>query len=277
MKSAKKLPIQLLCLLLLLGSLCGCGSVTADPKSDDPAETNGHTTQITPDATLSADPGDMTETAPPPADAPIHSELFIPGVSADDVILYFQEVCLDAEFVNSGDASRVQKWTSPIYYTLHGDPTAEDLAVLESFSQWLNAMPGFPGIHEAEDPALANLHIHFCSEAELLSLMGDQYIGNDGAVTFWYQDDAIYDAIICCRTDLDQSLRNSVILEELYNCLGPVQDTSLREDSIIFAGFSSPQELTPVDQLLLRLLYHPQILCGMDAAECEAVIRSLYY
>lgn len=29
--------------------------------------------------------------------------------------------------------------------------------------------------------------------------------------------------------------------------------------------------------LVLGLLYHPQIQCGMDAAACEAVIRSLYY
>ena len=31
------------------------------------------------------------------------------------------------------------------------------------------------------------------------------------------------------------------------------------------------------DQLLLMLLYHPQIQPGMDAAQCEQVIRSLYY
>ena len=30
-------------------------------------------------------------------------------------------------------------------------------------------------------------------------------------------------------------------------------------------------------KLLLQLLYHPDIRCGMNAAECEAVIRGLYY
>ena len=87
----------------------------------------------------------------------------------------------------------------------------------------------------------------------------------------------IYDATICYRTDLDQYLRNSVILEEIYNGLGPIQDTALRPDSLIYQGFSEPQWVTPVDELILKLLYHPSILPGMDAQQCEQVIRSLYY
>ena len=96
-------------------------------------------------------------------------------------------------------------------------------------------------------------------------------------MTFWYIDDVIYKAIICYRSDIPQYTRNSVILEEIYNGLGPVQDTDLREDSIIFSGFSEPQSLTEIDRLILQLLYHPQMQCGMDAAQCEAVIRQLYY
>ena len=56
-----------------------------------------------------------------------------------------------------------------------------------------------------------------------------------------------------------------------------MQDTSLRTDSIIYAGYSEPQELTEIDKLLLTLLYHPKIECGMDADACEAIIRELYY
>ena len=83
--------------------------------------------------------------------------------------------------------------------------------------------------------------------------------------------------MICIRTDIDQQVRNSVIMEEIYNGLGPVQDTSLRKDSIIYSGFSQPQWLTAVDELIVKLLYHPDIKCGMDAAACESVIRSVYY
>lgn len=223
-----------------------------------------------------------TETSETTASAPIspepeHSQLYIPGVSVEDVILYFNEVCLDSEIINSGDPRYVQKWIAPIYYSLEGDYTDADLAMLTSFTDWLNSIEGFPGISRNEDPYKRNLRIHFCDEQTLLSLMGPNFEGTDGAVTFWYADDIIYNAIICYRTDLNQYLRNSVILEEIYNGLGPIQDTSLRSDSIIYQGFSDPQQLTAIDELILRLLYHPDIQPGMNKQQCEQVIRSLYY
>ena len=217
----------------------------------------------------------LSETVPDTE--PVHSPLYIEGVTVEDVILYFNEVVLDAEFIEGGDPTRLQKWAIPILYTIHGEPTKEDLRTLYGFTEWLNTIEGFPGIREAERSFEANLAIHFCTQDELLDIMGSNYTGVDGAVTFWYRNDEIYDATICYRTDLDQYLRNSVILEEIYNGLGPVQDTALRPDSIIYSEFSQPQSLTEMDELILKLLYHPMMRCGMNAAECEAVIRSLYY
>jgi hypothetical protein len=97
-------------------------------------------------------------------------------------------------------------------------------------------------------------------------------------VTFWYNGkNEIYEGIIGYRTDLSQEVRNSVVLEEIYNGLGPIQDTDLREDSIIYSGYSIPQSLTEVDKLILKILYHPEIKCGMNTAQCEEVIRKIYY
>ena len=209
---------------------------------------------------------------------PEHSPLYIPGVSVEDVILYFNEVSLDAEFTDSGNPSLLQKWTSPIQYTLNGTYTEEDYAVLTAFTQWLNTLEGFPGISETQDIGAANLNIYFRDYPSFLNLMGDNYAGCDGGVTFWYNgNNEIYQATIGYVTEIDQQVRNSVILEEIYNGLGPVQDTNLRQDSLIYSGYSIPQELTEIDELLLKLLYHPDMKCGMNAGECEAVIRNLYY
>jgi len=232
-------------------------------------------------ATLSEEPSVdeevHTETTLAPETESAHSPLYIDGLDVSQMIRYFNEVCLDAEIENSGDASVLQKWIEPIHYTINGSPTEEDLAVLNAFTAWLNTIEGFPGIYETQNLQEANLEIHFCTQQDLLMLMGDSFTDLDGAVTFWYEDDVIYNATICCRTDLSQSLRNSVILEELYNGLGPIQDTSLRPDSIIYNDYSEPQSLTAVDELILKLLYHPQLMCGMGAEECEEVIRRLYY
>lgn len=249
--------------LLLMLNLAAC----ADPP-EEPSETSVATTQAT-EMTLPPETTLSTES--------IHSEFYIPGVRVESVITYFNEVCLEAEFVNSGNPTKLQKWTSPIYYTIEGSYTPEDYQTLTAFADFLNTISGFPGIHETQNVQEANLSIHFCDSETMISLMGEQFRNMDGCVTFWYAEDVIYDAIICYRTDIDQYVRNSVILEEIYNGLGPIQDTVLREDSIIYSEFSQPQELTEMDKLLLRLLYHPEMLVGMDSDQCEAVIRQLYY
>ena len=256
---------HLLLILLLCFLLASCGKPAGPIPATEPS-----TLQVTVPAQTEL-PVTEVPTQPP------HSDLYIPGLSVEDVILYFEEVCLDAEIINSGNPRVLQKWVTPIAYTLHGDYTDEDLQVLASFAEWLNSLDGFPGIQEAGSDETANLRIHFCSLEGMVTIMGEQFSGMDGAVTFWYMDDEIYDATICYRTDLDQYLRNSVILEELYNGLGPIQDSTLRPDSVIAAEFSLPQALTDIDKLILQLLYHPQMQCGMDTEACESVIRQLYY
>ena len=262
------------CILLVLLSLLlpGCGA------SEGPVPTVEATV---PTEAAETTPETREETLPPETTqaptVPEHSALYIPGISGEDVVRYFGEVCLDAEMINSGDPNLLQKWTVPIRYVVYGSCTEEDMAVLSGFAQWMNTIEGFPGIGEAGEGETVNLRIHFCEQPEMTALMGEDFYGLDGAVTFWYDYDAIYDATICCRSDLSQYTRNSVLLEELYNGLGPIQDTDLRTDSIIYAGFSEPQVLTEMDELILKLLYHPDMVCGMNAEECAAVIRQLYY
>ena len=206
-----------------------------------------------------------------------HSALYIPGVDVEDVLLWFNEVALDSEFSYEGNPNLIQKWASPIVYCLEGNATEEDLQVLESFSAWLNTLEGFPGIRQAQPEEVPNLLIRFGDGDMITDFLGAEYVNVDGGVRYWYDNNVIYDAKIAYREDIPQFTRNSVILEEIYNGLGLVQDTALREDSLIWQGFSEPQNLTEVDELLLKLLYHPEMLCGMNAEECEAVIRSLYY
>ena len=259
--------IPLIILLLCLAA-CTPAPQPAEPTAM-PTETAAPPTEPTP-TTLPAEAPSVAESQP------VHSQLYIPGVDVEYVVQCFSEVCLDAEYTISGDASLLQKWADPILYTINGDPTEKDLAVLAEFTAWLNTIDGFPGMVEVDSPGIANLRFHFCSRSEMLDLMGKNYKGLDGAMTFWYSNDEIYDAIICVRTDLDQYVRNSVILEEIYNALGPAQDTDLRKDSIIYSGYSEPQSLTEIDELILKLLYHPDMQCGMEADACEAVIRQLY-
>lgn len=299
---------RIIALFLIILLLAGCTVshtpelTTAPPSTsatEAPDETTEAAAQTSVEATTTAPTEEVTEapteasTEPPteipteePTEAttepvvtePEHSSLYLPDVSADDMVMYFNEVCLDAEFSDGGNFTLLQRWDEPIYYTIYGNTTYADLQLIADFSQWLNTIEGFPGMYEASEPWQANMEFFFCGEEELLDRMGSQYVNTDGAFTFWYDDaDRIYNCIICIRSDLDQHLRNSVILEEIYGALGPAQDTWLRLESVIYAGFSQPQALHPIDEVILRLLYHPDLACGMDSYACETIIRELYY
>lgn len=261
---------------------------TQSPATSQPANTSGteattgaNSTTGTTQATTKPAGSEATEqttkpTSPP--ENPTHSPMYLSGVETDSVIRWFNEVVLDAEFVNSGNATLVQKWNSSIAYALIGEPTEADRAVVSNMVFAMNGISGFPGMYEVSGPASANFNIYFVSQEEMIEILGDNFYGCDGGVTIWWDGaQQIYKGTICIRTDLDQYVRNSVIMEEIYNGLGPVQDTDLRSDSLIYSGYSTPQQMTQVDVLIMKLLYNSKIRCGMSAAECEKVIRELYY
>ena len=258
--------------LALAAALCACFPEPKYPETE-------------PTASIVIEPAPVTiapeTTIPEPVETelttPEHSDLDLPGVDVESVIIWFNEVVLDSEFSHGGNSSLVQKWTMPIAYSLEGERTDEDIQVLEDFTAWLNTIEGFPGIHPAAEDEYVNLRICFGDAQMILDRLGPEYENVDGGVRYWYENNEIYDESICYLTGISQHARNSVILEEIYNGLGLVQDTNLREDSLIWQGYSEPQSLTQVDELLVKLLYHPDMQCGMNAQECETVIRELYY
>lgn len=258
---------------LLMALLAACTAPEA------PTETPADTAAVAPETSSTPTPTPTDTADPQPSEPePLHSEYYVEGVSAEDVLSYFAEVCLDREYGTDGDATLVQKWMTPIRYRVQGTPTEEDLAVIKSLEDQLNAIYGFPGLREAEPGAFAELDIFFCEAQELTDRMGSGFDSTHyGAVTFWFTDNVITDGIICCRSDIDQHIRDSVIVEEIYNLLGPAQDTVLREDSVIYQYSDDNRAMSEVDVLLLKILYHPDMLCGMNAGQCEAVIRDLYY
>ncbi len=208
---------------------------------------------------------------------PLHSELYIEGLDAETVINYFAEVCLDTEFGDKASNQYVRKWTQPIYYRVFGTPSETDSAVLNNFVSVVNTIPGFPGMYPTESEYGIDLEIYFCGERDFLNIMGSDFVGCWGGVTFWYDSFEIYSETIAIRTDIPQSNRNSIIPEEIYNGLGPVQDTTQRFDSIIYQWSDLNTKMSAEDELILKLFYNPAIRPGMGYDECAKVIRELYY
>lgn len=259
---------KLFAVLLLFLFLCACAK--EEPVPETAADT----------IAAPAETAQQVSAATAPT-VPLHCEYYHPDYTARQIWTYFEEVILHVEYTNgTGDATLVQKWTQPIRFRFFGTPTQEDLAVLNALFAQLNRIHGFPGIREAAEGETEQLRISFL-EPEVFRASYASVVGGEdavGATEFWYDTDTneIYSARIGYRTDLDQQTRNSILPEEIVNTLG-ISDTVLREDSITYQYSNDNLVLSDVDRILLALLYHPDIRCGMDAEDCAAVIGRLYY
>ena len=260
-------------ILLLVVALCGCAA-PAQPSTTAPTIVPETTVPVTtvPETTL-------PETTAPTE--PLHSSLYREGLDIEQVLTYFQEVCNQLEYTDgTSDPALTKKWLTPLVYRIHGEPTAEDLSVLADFCERLNAVPGFPGIREAQEGEYENLTLSFLDPDSFRDRFSDVVHGEDawGATQYWYYTDTneIHTAAIGYRTDIPQLDRSSIILEEIVNTLG-ISDSERRSDSIVYQHSNDNLQLSVIDWLLLELLYHPDIDTAMDAEMCEKVIRDLYY
>jgi uncharacterized protein YcfL len=279
MRGVKLLLLVLTVLLCLWG--CRPDEQAGQESQTTVSSTDSSATKESTEATVTQESTEATAAQETTLPAELHSSFYLEGFTAEQVVTSFSEVVLDAEYSNGeGNIHVVQKWTAPIRYMIHGQTTQKDREKLEELFVQLNAVEGFPGIEVAPSPIAANLTLNFYNRADFQTYFGRivNYEDADGAVEYWYynQTNQIYNATVGYRTDIDQYTRNSVLLEEVINGLG-ITDTKLREDSITYQGFSQTQALSEMDWLILRLLYHPDIKCGMNLEQCKAVIEKLYY
>ena len=270
----------LVALLALSVLLCACTAPELETEPVIQTETYAQTIDPTePVPEITEAPETVPATTEPTQ--PLHSDLYHPGYTLEQIQDYFAEVILDVEYSDgTGDSSLVQKWIEPIRYRYFGTPTEEDLSVLEAFFTQLNELEGFPGLYPAEGETVETLRISFLEPDVFRDSFSSAVNGEDayGAAQFWYYTDTndIYTARIGYRTDLSQRMRNSILLEEIVNTLG-VSDTLLREASITYQYTNENLVLSDVDWILLKLLYHPDMQCGMDRVRCDQVIARLYY
>ena len=265
---------KLLILLAVAAILCGCRNWTENETSaaqTDITEISAEQTQMTLDLTQ----GTTVDTEPQ------HSHMYISEYTSQQIFEYFAEVALDMEYsFGDGDVSLIQKWTAPIFYRIYGEPTEEDCATLDALAAQLNSIPGFPGIYVAEAGVTENFSISFLPQdgfdERFREVVNGEYAF--GAVQFWYytETNEIHTAQVGCRADIDQTVRNSVLQEELINAMG-ISDTVLREDSVVYQYSDENLSLSEVDLLILKLLYSPDIRCGMGYEDCLAVVEKLYY
>lgn len=213
------------------------------------------------------------------------------------VALFDEYTRSDAGFVRQETESRLRRWQVPVRVGLRfgdsvpPDRQATDRARIASFVARLAAITGHPMLM---DDATPNFVIHVVSEDErealgpkVRAMLPNLSPGDVAGVTNMPRttyclvyalseggSGAYTRAFAVIRAEHPDLLRLSCIHEELTQGLGLPNDSPRARPSI----FNDDEEfalLTDHDELLLRMLYAPELRPGMTADEARPIVESL--
>lgn len=228
--------------------------------------------------TTQATTAPTTEPTEAPTEEP-HSGFYAQGVSADQIIAHFNKVVLGIESnAGTGETALVQKWENPINYRIEGMPNRQDAQNLNNLAKHLNVIEGFPGIQAAKGLE-KNLTIYFLKDEEFKTQFAHvmEEESKYGVVQVWHNDsDGVYSARIGYSQSASQELRDLLIPEKLAEMLG-VNDVTVQKEITTDLKPKTIIDLSELDWSVIKLLYNPRIHNGMNADECEMIIRELYY
>ena len=285
----KKATAVILCLFVVL-TAASCVRINNKPDEETTTPTLTERQTVTdftvtePETTTvpetTTQPETETTTVETTTPAPKHSDLYINGVSTEMMVEYFAETVLSAEYSrDSGHKVLVQKWNKPIRYYIHGfNYNSTDVYYITEFFERLNKVEGFPGATRVNVTDKYNLEIKFCTRLELQAktITVDETCAAFTSFTFNTATDEIQSGTILYCHDIPKDQRQSVIQEEILNCMGMSDDTLLRTNSVIYQ-YSNSNTADEIDMTLFAILYSDRIKCGMNRDQCADAIKDIYY
>ncbi|MGL4239058.1 DUF2927 domain-containing protein [Tabrizicola sp.] len=213
-------------------------------------------------------------------------------------IALFNEYRRDSTGVIRGETeTELRRWSEPVRVSIRfgasvaPDKQATDRARIASFLSRISRVTGHP---VRVDEANPNFWIYIVSEDEREAMgpvLRDLGLGVDDDVisTITRMPQTTYcnvfsisgtdshsyrNAVAVVRAEHPDLLRLSCFHEEIAQALGLPNDSPRARPSI----FNDDEEfalLTDHDELLLRILYSPELRPGMTAAEARAIVESL--
>ncbi|MBO4324820.1 MAG: DUF2927 domain-containing protein [Lachnospiraceae bacterium] len=278
----KKL-LLIFCILAALLLCYGCGGQDNEltPGSRREAAPTPVPTEITPTETPTVTPTSTPTPTAAPTPTPVPDNKMHPeeyGYTAEQVLLYFLETGLQAEYTNGKDYNYIKKWTAPVIVSVEGNPDEDDYAVMNKLFEGLNKVPGFPGIRFKNNGEDYRLVIRFLDDDSYkqyaYQAIGD--VNTDGYSLIYFYDGEISTAEIGIRTSLTRTNKNHVILEEIVQSLGIQNDSYSYPDSLFYQGYNEPQEPTVLDWLLVEFMYRDEIKPLMRAEQVMEAAEQIF-
>ncbi len=211
------------------------------------------------------------------------------GPGAAQVLDAFARIAFGNEYEADHDP-RLQKWTEPVRYRI-GEIAPLDEAERAFLYRHLHRLERLTGLDVAPAPwrEEANFLVLFVPEARYAETI-ERYIAPArrhllprfagtaclGLLRNHRVTHAIVQAVAIIPIDRarDRGLAMSCIAEETTQILGLLNDSDDVPDTL-FNDKSNARDLTPLDEMMVRLLYHPRLLPGMKPAEALGIAREV--
>ena len=194
--------------------------------------------------------------------------------TSKQVLTLFDEVALKSEYTDTTGAHpshNLVRWADrTITYSIIGEDISEDIytAIADALVELddISYTPSFQ-LDETGSGALqiyvggetANQMLSRYNATGLSTISYDKTVGSIVKGTIYLQDQ--YQT---------PSRTKHVVLEELTQVLGLVNDAVEFQDSIFYDGFSSLTKLTDIDKLLIEMLYSDAVKPNMTPPQCKA-------
>ncbi|MBT4492196.1 MAG: DUF2927 domain-containing protein [Gammaproteobacteria bacterium] len=222
------------------------------------------------------------ESPPPPPPTPVVPETIIEpkvylatpgGLYSTDELNYFREVAFGSE--HESITEKIRKWTSDVNIRIEGDPSAEDLVAVKSIAEQINSLQD--QVHLSIGYFDTSLVIQFAPQSRFEQLHTKYRRGNPGFFFVAWIEEEIYRGTILIDTeDTNQAVRNALITEELTQALGLMNTSNRYSNSIFNDDHILPElGLSDMDETMLKMLYRPAIIPGMDVTEAMEILRGI--
>jgi len=194
-----------------------------------------------------------------------------PGVTyTQDEIDYFLEIALKAEFGTNN--ARVHKWEEDLFIYVHGEPTEGDLDNLDDVVAGINGLQSEIFLSVVTEEMDANVTVYYTTIEDYEEVDPNYVPGSDGFLTAYWSEYGIHEATIFVRAISDETYRHHILLEELTQSLGLLNDADWYEESIFYTDQNSTTQYADIDRTVVSILYRPDIYNNMDEEDVLAVL-----
>ena len=198
----------------------------------------------------------------------------------EESIAYFNEIALGVEFGNFREITR--KWKTPMTIYVGGDISENNRTEIEKVVAEINTLvsDGFE-IQFAADSAECNFYVYLGNAAEYSTYfpeISQQVTTARGySYLFFNQRAELTGGHLFVDTDrTDPTEQKHLIREELTQSVGLARHSDRYPTSIFMEEGTTVTEFSALDKEIIRLLYHPNMVVGLDALGCEAIIANIY-